>query len=110
VTNTFPHWMRQAARKPAIMQMRTFWINVACIGNFRQQKECHCPGHLPETPLAIFHDPKPEQKICNSVGHDTRRQAFRPICDAIVECARNESRNPIRSGMGKPEPDRKSVV
>jgi len=63
------------------------------------------PRRLPETPFAIFHDPEPEQKVGNSVGHDTRRQVFRPICDAIVECARNEGRDPIRLGMGKPEPD-----
>jgi len=39
------------------------------------------------------------------MGHDTRRQVFRPICDAIVECARNEGRDPVRSRMSKPEPD-----
>ena len=39
------------------------------------------------------------------MGHDTGRQVFRLICDAIVECAGDEGRDPIRSGMGKPEPD-----
>lgn len=60
---------------------------------------------LPETPLASFHDPEAEKEVGDGVGHDAGRQAFRPIRDAIVERAGNESRDPIRRRMGKPEPD-----
>jgi hypothetical protein len=60
---------------------------------------------LPETPLASFHDPEAEEKVGDGVGQDARRQAFRPIRDAIVERARNEGRDPVRGRMGQPEPD-----
>jgi hypothetical protein len=60
---------------------------------------------LPETPLARFHDPEAEKKVGDGVGQDARCQAFRPIRDAIEESPRKEGDNPVRSRMGKPEPD-----
>ena len=39
------------------------------------------------------------------MGHDTRHQVFRPICDVVVECARDNGSDPISLGMGKPKPD-----
>src|SRR5450432_499806 len=39
------------------------------------------------------------------MGQNARRQALRPIRDAIVERACHESRNPVRRRMDKPEPD-----
>ena len=66
---------------------------------------CEVHTRLPETPLASFHDPEAEKKVGDGVGQNARRQAFRPIRDAIVERARNEGRDPVRRRMGKPEPD-----
>jgi hypothetical protein len=60
---------------------------------------------LPETPLASFHDPEAEKEVGDGVSQDARRQAFRPIRDAIVERARNEGRDPVRRRMSKPERD-----
>ena len=60
---------------------------------------------LPETPLASYDDPEAEEKVGDGVGQDARRQAFRPIRDAIVERARNEGRDPVRRRMVKPEPN-----
>src|ERR1700680_3831780 len=70
-----------------------------------EQKRCHVPRPSPETPLASFHDPEAEEKVGDGVGQNAGRQALRPIRHAIVERARNESCDPIRRRMDKPEPD-----
>jgi hypothetical protein len=69
---------------------------------------CEGQPDLPETPLASFHDPEAEKQVGDGVGQHARRQAFRPIRDAIIERARNEGRDPVRPRMGKPEPHRYS--
>lgn len=63
---------------------------------------------LPETPLASFHDPEAEKEIGNGVSQHAGRQVFRPIRDPIEERSRQECHDPIRLGMGKAEPDRRS--
>ncbi len=68
VTNILPHSMRPAVRKPAIAQMITFWKNVACICEAKEQLECHSRQGLPETPLPGLHDPEAQEQISDRVG------------------------------------------
>ena len=82
------------------------------------KRRVHCPllgaeavplgtsDYLPKPPLAGLHDPEAEEEVGEGVGQDTRREAFGPIRDAIVERAGNEGGDPVRSVMGETEPDR----
>src|ERR1017187_3758544 len=60
-------------------------------------------SRLPESPLLGLHNPKSEKQICNGMGQNARRQAFRSIRHQIVESAGQQCRYPISFRMRKRE-------
>src|SRR3712207_72459 len=95
-----PHCSRQAAKKPAIMQMMTFWKNVACISSNYKHVWCQRVRSVsPETPLFRRHNPAAEEQVGDGVREHAGAQAARAIGDPIIERTGDGSCRPISGRM-----------